>query len=224
MKDLSMEQSEHDKTSVWIVDDNQNFCIILSEALNRSETMHCDCSYHSVKAVVRGLQERETWPRIILLDIKMPQMTGIDGISSIKKLRPEVLVVMLTSYDDEDDIRIALQRGASGYLSKTSNYQDIIRSLERLLEDGGKILDPGIADKIISSVVGNQEARDYNLSRREKEIIDILITGESVQQIASRLNISFYTVETHLKNIYKKLNVHTSRAVVAKAIKENLIS
>jgi len=156
------------------------------------------------------------------LDINMPHISGLDGIMILKKIYPNMHVVMLTSYENEHEIKIALQRGASGYLSKTSSCSDIIQSIDRL-KDGGKIIDPTIADKMVDMLVSKDSKKDYHLSNREIEIIKLLSSGLSINDIAKRLDISSYTIETHRRNIFLKLNVHNSRALVAKAYKEGLI-
>jgi DNA-binding NarL/FixJ family response regulator len=106
------------KTSVWIVDDNVNFCIVLAEAINRTPTMCCEQYYGDIKTAKNALQQSSKSPFIILLDINMPHISGLDGITILKNICPEMHIVMLTSYENENEIKTALQRGASGYFQK----------------------------------------------------------------------------------------------------------
>jgi len=216
------QSSQHHKTSVWIVDDNVHFCVVVAEAINRSATLCCEHYFHDIRTAKNELLQTSNPPLIILLDINMPHISGLDGIMILKKIYPNMHVVMLTSYENEHEIKIALQRGASGYLSKTSSCSDIIQSIDRL-KDGGKIIDPTIADKMVDMLVSKDSKKDYHLSNREIEIIKLLSSGLSINDIAKRLDISSYTIETHRRNIFLKLNVHNSRALVAKAYKEGLI-
>ena len=209
------------KTSIWIVDDNENFCVILSELINRTKSFYCQKYYHSIRTVVRALRDCDEHPEIILLDIKMPLVSGLEGIGSIKRLSPAIKIVMLTSYDDEKDIVTALKNGANGYLSKSTNSADIIHSLERLRE-GGNVIDPIIAQKMIDSVIIPLKKVDYHLTKREKDLIKLLIEGKSISAISLELGISFFTAETHRKNIFQKLDVHTTHALVAKSLQEGL--
>jgi len=211
-----------DKISVVIIDDNVSFCVIMSEAINRSGTLICTGYYHTVKQALHAFDEIEERPNVILLDIKMPNMSGVEGIVYIKRYCPETSIVMLTSFDNESDIKRSLQRGAKGYLSKTSNHIDIIRSIERLAE-GGKIIDPTIAERIIESIIPKKPSKDYHLTSREKEVIRLLISGITIAQVAENLKISYYTAETHRRNAFDKLEVHSAHHLVAKAIKEGII-
>lgn len=209
------------KTPIWIVDDNENFCVILSELINRTKSFYCHKYYHSVKTVVRALRENDEHPEIILLDIKMPLVSGLEAIGTIKRFGPAIKIVMLTSYDDEKDIITALKNGANGYLSKSTNSSEIIHSLERLRE-GGNVIDPIIAQKMIESVIIPLKKVDYHLTKREKDLIKLLIEGKSISEISQELGISFFTAETHRKNIFQKLDVHTTHALVAKSLQEGL--
>jgi DNA-binding NarL/FixJ family response regulator len=141
---------------------------------------------------------------------------------TFKKLIPELLVVMLTSYEDESDILTAMQRGADGYIAKSTSHVDLIRSLERLLE-GGKTIDPKIAEKLIHAALGETKRPDYKLTRREMEILRLFANGFNKQRIAQELSISCYTVDSHRKNLFEKLGIHNLAEMVAKAFQENLV-
>ena len=210
------------KIPVVVVDDNVNYCYIVSEAINRSRKFFCDRYYHSTRQAKKNLKASDYPPRILLLDIDIPELSGLDSIVTFKKLIPDLLVVMLTSYEDESDILTAMQRGADGYIAKSTDHVDLIRSLERLLE-GGKTIDPKIAEKLIHAALGKTKRPDYKLTRREMETLRLFARGFQGRQIAQKLNISLHTVDSHRKNLFEKLGVHHLGEMVAKAHQERLI-
>jgi DNA-binding NarL/FixJ family response regulator len=209
-------------STVWVVDDNKPYCVILSEVINRSARLRCDRYFTSAQNAIRELEATGHCPDVILLDIKMPVISGLDAIKPILRASPDVIIIMLTSMDEDDCVRLALRRGAKGYLLKTSTQEDILRSIEQSVA-GGMPIDPMMMKTIIESYAGAAEPPDmYHLSVREIEIIRQITTGLNSSEVAGNLNISYYTVESHLKNIYHKLEVSNRHAMVAKAIKEGL--
>ncbi len=214
-----------DYIPVWIIDDNRSFCVLLSECLNSSKTVRCEHYFHSSRAALRALAQTRFPPTVILLDIKMPVVSGIDSIIPIKEHSPHSIIIMLTSYDRENEITTALHRGASGYLLKTSTPQDIVRAIENA-KQGGSPIDPMITKKILSVLVATPNGIEHrnNLTVREREVIKYIVKGFSTKRIAATLCISYYTVDTHLKNIYHKLDVHNRHTLVVKAYNDHLVS
>jgi DNA-binding NarL/FixJ family response regulator len=217
-----IEKKTGKKNSVVIVDDNVNYCFVISEAINRSKLFYCEKYYHTARLAEKAMKTIENPPRILLLDINMPEVSGLDAIATFKKMMPELLIVMLTSFDEESDILTALQRGADGYINKSTNHVDLLRSLERLLK-GGKTIDPKIAEKLIHATLGQINAPDYKLTNREMETLRLFAKGFDKIKIAQEMCISYYTVESHRKNIFEKMKVHTCAEMVAKALKEKLV-
>lgn len=211
-----------DRIPVWIVDDNKNFCIVLAQALNESDAVECMRYFHTCRTAIQSLSTEDLLPSVILLDIKMPRVSGLDSLTTMKRLSPATHIVMLTSYDLDENIRTAMNRGASGYLLKSSTPQEIIGAIKNV-QKGGAPLDPLITRKILGSYLGKSEEDRYQLTRREKEIIQQIAGGLTTLEIAKALNISYYTADTHLKNIFHKLNVHNRHGLVAKANKERLV-
>ncbi len=213
----------HNKINVWIIDDTESFCIILSEALNRSSTVLCSQYMLSCRSAIKELQNDVEPPTVILLDIKMPGVSGIDGIIPLKKNSPGSYIIMLTSHDSDSEIKLAMKRGANGYLLKTSTTADIIRSIESAVQ-GGMPFDSSITKKFMDAYIGSKnEESTYNLSEREKGIVKLFAEGLSTEEISQKLFISFNTVNTHRRNIFAKLDVHTRHGLVVKAYKERLI-
>ena len=214
--------SARPRIPVWVIDDNKGFCFILSESLNESGTVECTKFFHSVKPALQTLAAELPRPGVVLLDIKMPRTSGLDAITSIKKIDPEIRVVMLTSHDLDENIRTAMNRGASGYLLKSSTTDDIIQAIENV-QKGGTPLDPMVTKKIMHVFLGQNDENPYRLTRRERDILHFVATGQTALEMAVSLKLSIYTIETHVKNIYQKLNVHSRHALVTKANKERLI-
>ena len=214
---------QNDRIPVWIVDDIKSYCEILSEALNRSKSVDCEKYYLSCKSAIQALASDKNPPSVILLDIMMPRLSGIDAIAMFKKASPSTHIIMLTSHDLDENVRTAMNRGADGYLLKTSSPADIIAAIEKAAR--GEIpIDSTIVNRIIESFLSESVAKDtHNLTRREMEVLRCATEGMTVQEMAKNLHISYFTVDTHLKNIHQKLNVHNRQGLVAKASKEGLI-
>jgi len=155
-------------------------------------------------------------PDVILLDVELPGISGIDAIPKIKKLVPEAYILILTVYEQDMLIFRALGNGASGYLTKNTPHEKIIAAIHEVMEGGGP-MSAHIARMVIQSFQRNEESP---LTRRETEILEQIATGKSRKRIAQELFIDLETVKSHIKNIYHKLNVH-SKADAIKTAKDN---
>ena len=219
---MSSTHIEKNRIPVWIIDDNKGFCLILSEALNQSDTVECQKSFHSCKSALQALSTEDALPSVILLDIKMPRMSGLDAIATIRRITPATQIIMLTSFDLDENIRTAMNRGASGYLLKSSTPAEIITAVEKV-QKGGSPLDPMLTKRVMEMFLGRSEEDRYHLTRRERDILHCIAGGLASLEVAQKLNLSYYTVATHLKNIYEKLEVHNRQGLVTKAARERLI-
>lgn len=166
-------------------------------------------------------------PDVVLLDIQMPGLSGIDAISLIRKTRPQVKIVMQTVFEDEDKIFASVCAGASGYILKNTSPDKYIEAIKDAY-NGGAPMTGMIAAKVLKMFRQQQPAtgtvsEDQQLSEREKEILQHLVAGLSYKMIADQCNISYDTVRFHMKNIYSKLHVSSMTEAVAKAIKNKLV-
>ena len=166
-------------------------------------------------------------PDVILMDIEMPGLNGIDAVKQARALDKKVQIIMITVFDDNRHVLDAICAGASGYLLKKHISDHLLEAICQVMQ-GEPPMSPGIARMIIAGMQQTAAAvapafNDYKLSNREKEILTKLSRGEGLKLIASDLSISIETVRTHIKKIYEKLQVHTQAEVVSKAINERLV-
>ena len=207
---------------VWVVDDSAGFAKNLAELINITEGLQCDHVFSSCELVLRKLME-DSPPDVILMDIGLPGMNGIEGVRRVKVLAPAVQVIMLTVFEDNDSIFHAITAGASGYLHKSATLDEIINALKAILV-GGVPMNPHIARKMLDLFAHLSAAKsDYGLTAREREVLQLLVDGHSKKQIADKLFVSFHTIDTHLRNIYAKLQVHSRSGAIAKVLKEHLL-
>jgi DNA-binding NarL/FixJ family response regulator len=220
---MKLRHEQTDRIPVWVVDDIRSYCEVLSEALNRGKSIDCQKYYLSCRSAVQALMVEKNPPTVILLDIMMPRLSGMDAIPMFKSASPSTHIIMLTSHDLDENVRTAMNRGADGYLLKTSSPAEITDAIGKVAR-GEMPIDATIVNRIIESFLSQSRGENsHNLTRREKEVLRYAAAGLTVQEMAQKLKISYFTVDTHLKNIHQKLNVHNRHGLVAKASKEGLV-
>ncbi len=166
---------------------------------------------------------RESKPDVVLMDINMPGISGIEAVAALKKEFPDVQVLMQTVFDEDDKIFASICAGASGYILKNTPPTRLIEAIKEV-HQGGAAFTPAIAKRVLLMAAQPAQKVEYiQLSPREKEILQKLVEGLSYKMIAASLSIAFDTVHTHIKNIYEKLHVNSKGEAVAKAIKQRLI-
>jgi len=210
--------------NVAIVEDNDTIREGLSALVNgttgyKSVGAYRDCESFLVKLETLNVN-------VVLMDIALPGMNGIEGVKEAKKLKPDIDILMLTIYEDSEKVFDALCAGACGYLVKKTPPSKLLDAIKDVYE-GGSPMSSQIARQVITAFKESKDVKDespdYKLSAREKEVITLLASGNNYQQIADQLFISVDTVRHHIKNIYKKLHVHTQSEAVAKAIRKKII-
>lgn len=210
------------EVTIWLVEDNNRFRENIRDLINEAPGLECVLACHSCEEALEHL-ESDAAPDVLLMDIGLPGLDGIEGIKRVKSIAPSIQVIMLTVFDDDDKVFRAICAGASGYLLKSAAPDHIIESLKEILT-GGAPVNAQIARKMLEMFAHIVAPRgEYELTRAEKEILRLLIEGEPKKQIAHQLGVSFHTVDTHLRNIYTKLQVHSRSGAVAKALKERLL-
>jgi DNA-binding NarL/FixJ family response regulator len=164
-----------------------------------------------------------TAPDVILMDIELPGVDGIEGVQKVKSVAPSIQVIMLTVFDEDEKIFRAICAGASGYLLKSTSPDRIIEALKEIVT-GGAPINSHIARRVLDMFAHIAAPKGkYDITPAEKRILGLLVEGEPKKQIAHRLGVSFFTVDSHLRNIYTKLQVHNQTGAVAKALKERLL-
>lgn len=164
-------------------------------------------------------------PDVVLMDIQMPEVDGIQGVKIIAELHPHVKVIMQTVFEDDEKIFEALRHGASGYILKKTEPQRIIDAINEVIE-GGSPMTPSIATRVLNyfrNYNENVSTEMYGLSEREKDILLRLVEGFSYKMIADQLSISYHTVNSHIKKIYRKLHVNSLGEAVNKAINNKIV-
>lgn len=207
--------------SVWLVEDNHTFRNTVARVLGGVEgiesTQHFSNAEDALDAMYGG-----GVPDILLLDVELPGQNGIEAVTRIKSISPATRVVMLTVFDDHEKVFKAICAGASGYLLKTSPVERIVESIHEALA-GGAPMTPRVASSVLEMFARMAKPKqDYGLTPREQQILELMTRGLIKKEVADQLSLSYHTVDTHLRNIYTKLHVHSRTGAVAKAVKERL--
>jgi DNA-binding NarL/FixJ family response regulator len=211
---------------IAIFDDNKNIRESITMLLSTVPDFEVVGSFSHVLDCVEDVKECQ--PDVVLMDIEMPGMTGIEAVRTVKKELPHIQVLMQTVFEDDDRVFDSICAGASGYILKNFLNTRLIDSI-RELQFGGSPMSPSIARKVLTKMqqipqhVQPEAAPDYRLTAREKETLACIVNGLSYKMIADQLNISYETVRSHVKKIYEKLHVASLTEAVAKAINQRIV-
>lgn len=206
---------------VIIFDDNDSLRDSISMLLEDNADFTLAGSYSHCLDVIENITN--TKPDVVIMDIDMPGMNGIEGVRLIRKNFPTAQILMLTVFDDDEKVFAAIKAGANGYILKNAEPQRLLHAISEVY-NGGAPMTPGIAKKILRQfqTILPEEEKDYHLSTREKEVLSLLVDGLSYKMIAAKLSITYDTVRAHMKKIYEKLHVASMTEAVAKAITQNI--
>ena len=201
--------------AVAIVEDDAQARKILAGWINRAPGFRLAGEWGEAESALEALPEKK--PNVVLMDINLPGMSGIEAVRKLKPLLPHAQFVMLTVYEDADHIYSALAAGATGYLLKQTPREELLMALEDVFR-GGSPMTSNIARKVVQSFRQNPigSCEDMDLSSREQEVLDLLARGYLYKEIAERLNITGPTVNTYVRRIYEKLHVRSRGQAVAK--------
>ena len=212
--------------SVAIVDDKLQNRVSFSEKITYSKEIEVLFTAVNGEDFLEQMRQRKIYPQVVLMDIEMPVINGIDAVAVGTSLYPDIKFLMLTVFDDDEKIFETIRAGARGYLLKDEKVDSIIRSIKELVEDGGAPMSPGIARKAlvllskanVSSDKHNEGHMD--LSDREMEVLKLLVEGYDFRNTAEKLFISPHTVRKHIGKIYEKLHVNSKAQVINLAMKK----
>lgn len=206
-----------------IVEDQQQIREGLATLIDRTKGYRCTGSFRTMEEALEGIK-REV-PDIALCDLGLPGMSGIEGIRILKERYPELQLLVLTVYDDDDRIFDALCAGACGYLLKRTSSSKLLESL-REAATGGAPMSPEVAKRVIKVFrdIRPPEKTDCELTPHESRLLKLLVEGHNYTTAAEELGVSYNTVKFHMRHVYGKLQVHSKSEAVAKALKDRLVN
>lgn len=208
---------------IVIFDDNPKRRDGLTLLIDATESMLCVGAFNDCREVVKNIEDTE--PDVVLMDIDMPKVNGIEGLLALRPHFPDVKVLMQTVFEDDEKVFAAICAGADGYILKQASPATLLDGISEVL-DGGAPMTPTIARKVLqlfSKQNSMAKMDEFKLTARELEILEYLVKGFSYKMIADECCISYPTVNTHISNIYSKLHVQSSAGAVALAIREGLV-
>ncbi|MCP5537064.1 MAG: response regulator transcription factor [Akkermansiaceae bacterium] len=209
--------------NLWIIEDNAAFRSNLSETLNTVDHICCQHDFSSFEQAIECLHNTRDKPQLMLIDLSLPGMSGIDGLKLIQGTHPDIRCIVLTGSDRQKDVFKAICAGAAGYLLKNTNVEDIIHSIEDVMQ-GGASLDPHVASMVLNAFPrDNSPPNEHDLTERELQVLELLADGKIIKEISEVMNLSPHTVKFHVANTYKKLNVQSQAGAVAKGIRKGII-
>jgi DNA-binding NarL/FixJ family response regulator len=207
---------------ISIYEDNAKLRDLLALLVKTTDGFAIAGAHPDCKTVVDDIHLDQ--PDVVIMDIDMPERSGIEGVRLIKEADVNIRVLMHTVFDDDEKLFKCLSNGADGYLLKKDSSAKLIEAIREVVE-GGAPMSPGIANRVLQAFRKTipSSKNDYNITERELQVLELLARGFSYRMIAIEMEISPETVKKHLKNIYQKLHVQCGPEAVAKAIRENII-
>jgi DNA-binding NarL/FixJ family response regulator len=204
--------------TVAIVEDNDKLRATLARVVDRADGFRCVSQYANAEDALKDLPTVK--PDVVLMDINLPGMNGVQCVRQLKTLAPAIQVMMLTVYEDTENIFSALQAGANGYLLKRTSSKELLEAITEV-HRGGSPMTMHIARKVVQSLQQTAATAQpaENLSEREQQVLDLLSQGLMYKEIAEKLGISYETVHTYIRRIYEKLQVRTRTEAVAKFLR-----
>ena len=220
---------------VAIVEDNTSLRKHFRDHFAFYPDIICVADFASGEAAINSLllMPPSKLPHIVLMDIELPKMSGIEATIALKELLPELEILILTVFENDEKVFQSIQAGASGYILKDESFEEIVKSI-RELANGGAPISSSIAQKVLSMLrlkasgealkhLSDADPTELSLSPRELELLEGLVHGETYSTLAERFFLSPHTVKTHIKNIYKKLHVHSRAMAVRVALERKLV-
>ncbi len=210
-------------STIWILEDHQVFAKQIRRLIEAEDNLTCPYHFSSPDEFFEKLKFTSEHPDILLLDLGLPRMDGLEVLVKVKEMIPDLKVLILSAFDDRERVYRAICNGASGYLLKTADPDEILSGIHDVIH-GAAALSSAIATMILQgfSKHGPVEQTEA-LTAREEEVLKFLVKGFIKKEIADQLSISQHTVDMHLRSVYRKLHVRTQTEAVSKAIRQGII-
>ena len=211
------------KIKVAVFDDNSSRRASLCILIDQQSDMECVGAYENCVNAVHDIEESN--PDVVLMDIDMPQVNGIEGVRLLRTRFSTLHIIMETVFEDDDKIINAISAGANGYILKKAHPIKLIEAIHEVL-DGGAPMTPSVAKRVLELFQQTKTLKienTYRLTEKEVDVLKLLVEGFSYKMIAASHNLSVFTINAHVRNIYKKLQVHSVAEAVSKVIQQRLV-
>ncbi len=212
-----------EEIKVVVFDDNKPRRELLQLLINSKEHYSCIGAYEDCRMIIKKIASDE--PHVILMDIDMPHVDGIEGLKLVKQHFPKIRILMQTIFEDEEKIFQAIINGANGYILKKASPQKLLEAISDVMQ-GGAPMTPTIAQQVLNlfnNKYASAQKKKFDLTRREEEILSFLVQGYSYKMICKELNLTYATVNSHISHLYEKLHVSSGAQAVAKALENGMI-
>ncbi|MFD2257111.1 response regulator [Luteolibacter algae] len=210
-------------SKIWILEDHQIFAKQLRRLIDGEENMECSYHFSSPDEFFEKLRYTTDCPDVLLLDLGLPRMDGLEVLVKVRKELPDLKVLILSSFDDRERVYRAICNGASGYLLKTADPDEIIHGIQEVIH-GAAALSSAIATMILTGFSKHGPVEEFEpLTAREEEVLKSLVKGFTKKEIADELSISAHTVDMHLRSVYRKLHVRSQTEAVSKALRQGIV-
>lgn len=210
-------------SKIWIVEDHQTFAKNIRRLIEGEDNLECPYHFSSPEELFDKLKFTQDKPDIMLLDLGLPGMNGLEVLVRMRKMMPELKVLILSAFDDRERVYRAICNGASGYLLKTADPDEIIEGINDVIH-GAAALSGAIATMILNGFSKHGPVEEIEaLTSREEDVLKSLVKGYTKKEIGEELHISQHTVDMHLRSIYRKLHVRTQTEAVSKALRQGIV-
>jgi DNA-binding NarL/FixJ family response regulator len=209
------------KTKIILYDDNETLAKSIQLMLEDENDMEVIASFNNAETVIEDISSLN--PDVVLMDIDMPKVNGVEAVKLIRHKLPSLPVIMLTVFDDNDNIFNAVCAGASGYILKRNAVAEVPEAIRNVLT-GGAPMTGSVARKVLQMVPGQQPKKEeFNITSHEKKVLEYLVKGFSYKMIATELQVTVDAIRFHIKKIYDKLHVHSATEAVSKALQNKIV-